>query len=214
MSKLIATLTREGYRSDIIEEDDGRVHFKGDADTDGDGGYRTYHPISSKGLDDLSNAHTGNDWYGCVTVNGEPVVQGPDDPAPGFYVSATSLHLPNEDGTPRAKTDPRKYVDSEKVKFIVVPPQIIHKTTGKVVLGCKARVTRISTGKVIDAVVADSGPSTKDGELSIAAALALGVISHPTARVGCDDVDFLYELWPGVPAVVDGVTYPLQGSNA
>ena len=211
--RTIATLRGEGYPSEIIEEDDGRVHFKGDADTDGDGGYRTYHPISSKGLDDLANAHTGDDWYGCVTVNGRPVVQGPDDPAPGFYVSATSLHLPNADGTPRDKTDPRKYVDSETVNFIVVPPVIIRSVVGKV-LGCRARVTRISTGKVIDAVVADSGPSKKDGELSIAAALALGIINRPTARIGCDDVDFLFELWPGIPAVVNGVTYPLQSSAA
>ena len=37
MSRIIATLTGEGFRSDIIEDDDGRVHFKGDLDIDADG---------------------------------------------------------------------------------------------------------------------------------------------------------------------------------
>lgn len=206
--RTIDTLTREGYTSQIIEDEDGRVHFKGDLDIDADGAYRAYHPDNRSGLDDLRNAHTGSDWYGCVTVHGEPAVQGPDDPAPGFYVSATSLHLAHEDGSQRAATDPRKYVDAETVPFIVVPPQIVRGVAG-IVLGCKARITDTRSGRSVDCVVGDTGPRSKDGEASVAAAKALGIPS--SARTGGEDAPvFLYELWPGVPAVVNGVTYPLQ----
>jgi hypothetical protein len=30
-------------------------------------------------------------WWALVTRNGRPIVQGADDPAPGFYVSTTTL---------------------------------------------------------------------------------------------------------------------------
>ena len=211
--RTIATLTGEGYVSDIIEEDDGRVHFKGDLDIDADGAYRAYHPNNHSGLDALSNAKTQTgEWCGVVTAHGHPVVQGPNDPAPGVYVSATARHLPDEHGNPRPESDPRKYVDAETVPFIVVPPQIIRSVEG-IVLGCKARITDTRTGRTVDCVVADSGPSRKDGEASIAAARALGVPSSPRSG-GIDAPVFLYELWPDVPAVVAGVTYGLQGQVA
>ncbi len=211
MPRILATLTGEGYRSDIIEDDDGRVHFKGDLDIDADGAYRAYHPDNRSGLDDLRNAHTGSDWYGCVTRHGSPVIQGPDDPAPGFYVSATSLHLAHDDGSQRDETDPRRYVDAESVPFIVVPPQIIRGVAG-VVLGCKARITDTRTGRSVECVVADSGPRSKDGEASIAAAKALG-INASALTGGEDDPVFLYELWPGIAAEVNGITYPLQRTS-
>src|SRR5215470_6261074 len=62
---------------------------------DADGAPTAYHPVHGRGLDNLANAgHQGN-WYGVVTdtgqKNGKPVVQGSQDPAPGFYVSPTAL---------------------------------------------------------------------------------------------------------------------------
>ena len=213
MSKTIATIGPnkwQTYKSTIIEEDDGRVHFNGDMDIDADGAYRAYHPDNKSGLDNLANAHSGDNWYGVVTVSGEPVIQGPDDPAPGFYVSATSLHLLQPDGTVYPRTNPLGYVDAESVPFIVVPPAIVEGVVD-VVLGCKARITDTRTGKSVDCVVADTGPKTKTGEASIAAAKALGVPS--SARTGGEEKPvFTYELWPGVPAEVNGVTYPLQHS--
>jgi hypothetical protein len=207
--RILATLTGEGYTSTIVEEDDGRVHFKGDLDIDADGAYRAYHPDNHSGLDDLRNARDGQGgWCGVVTAHGKPVVQGAQDPAPGFYVSTTSLSLPHADGTPRAAADPRRYVDAESVPFIVVPP-IIPQSVRGIVLGCKARITDTRTGKSVDCVVADVGPRTRDGEASIAAAKVLGIPS--SARSGGEDAPvFLYELWPGTAAVVNGVTYPLQ----
>ena len=119
-----------------------------------------------------------------------------------------SLRLSAPDGSHLPATDPRRYVDAESVPFIVVPPLIARGVAG-IVLGCRARITDTRSGLSVECVVADIGPSFKDGEASIAAAKALGINSD--ARSGGEDQPcFLYELWPGTPAVVNGVTYPLQ----
>ena len=95
-----------------------------------------------------------------------------------------------------AVNDPAAYVDSETVPYIVIPPLVYQKTAG-VVRGCKARVT--FQGKVVDCVVADLGPKTKVGELSIAAARAVGIPPSPRTG-GRETPDVLYELWPGEAA--------------
>ena len=69
--------------------------------------------------------------------------------------------------------------------------------TAFVVRGCKARVTR--AGKSVDCVVADKGPANKIGELSIAAARAIGLNPSPRSG-GTEKAEILYELWPGVAA--------------
>ncbi|PYL14101.1 MAG: hypothetical protein DMF43_02630, partial [Verrucomicrobia bacterium] len=103
-------------------------------------------------------------------ADGDPVVQTDADPAPGFYVSTTSLEDPNCD-----QKDPRRYVNAEAVNFIVLP--------GRLGLGAKlgdfAVVIRPATGAYDYAVYADVGPANKIGEGSIAVAAALGVPSSP-----------------------------------
>lgn len=201
----------------ILEDSTGRVYFVGDADIDADGangqnGRRPAYTPADDGLDALRNAKTASGRFvGVVTdKDGKPVVQGKDDPFPGAYVSATSLHLLAK-GKPLAEGDPRRYVDSATVPFIVVPPAIIRGVAG-IVLGCRAKITHERTGKTCEAVVADVGPSFKIGELSIAAAERIGIPSN--ARHGGESAFcVLYELWPGVAAVVDGVKFPLQPSR-
>lgn len=83
-------------------------------------------------MDVLANAGRPGNWFGVVTdtaeQDGTPVVQGPQDPCPGAYVSATSLHLPGQDGERLPDSSPvkyvDKYVDSATVPFVVVPPMI------------------------------------------------------------------------------------------
>jgi hypothetical protein len=48
-------------------------------------------------------------------------------------------------------------------------------------------------------VVADKGPSKKIGELSIAAARAIGLNPSPR-NGGTETPELLYELWPGIAA--------------
>ena len=213
---------------DIVENDDKSVTYTAGAQLDGDGangqfgGDPCYAPrsYSGKTLDALANAGGPGNWFGVVTDtgknNGTPIVQGTGDPCPGAYVSATSLHLPGSDGKQLPSSSPFKYVDSATVPFIVVPPMIIHGVAG-VVLGCRALVTNKKNGKSVEAVVADVGPSAKIGEISLACAKAIGVpagdgATHPANSGGVDDHIIQYQLFPGVAAVVAGVTYPLQHS--
>ena len=63
---------------------------------DADGAPTAYHPNGTSGLDALGNAGRPGNWWALVTDTGTsagtPVIQGAADPAPGFYVSTTSLH--------------------------------------------------------------------------------------------------------------------------
>ena len=223
MSKIIGNI----QGSDIVEEDDGSVTFSAGATLDGDGangqfgGDPCYAPSSYPGktLDVIGNAGGPGNWFGVVTDtgedNGEPIIQGDSDPCPGAYVSATSLHLPGPDGKPLPHSSPFKYVDSATVPFIVVPPLIIKGVAG-IVMGCRAIVTNTKNGKSVEAVVADGGPSNHLGEISVACAKAIGVptgTTHPANGGGASSPNIHYQLFPGVAAVVNGVTYPLQSSG-
>ena len=207
----------------IIEQDDGSVTFAAGATIDGDGaggqfgGPPCYAPASYGGetLDILANAGSPGDWYGVVTDNsGTPIVQGPNDPCPGAYVSATSLRLLGGNGEFLPASSPFAYVDSWTVPFIVVPPMIIDGVAG-IVMGCRCVVTNRATGQSVVGVVADGGPEDHLGEISVACAKAIGVptgTTHPANGGGANSPQIQYQLFPGVAAVVNGVTYPLQSS--
>jgi hypothetical protein len=63
------------------------------------------------------DAMDGSEWVGVVTGDdGEPVIQNRTDPAPGFYVSTTSLEDPRQ-----AVTNPSRYVDATKIPYICHP---------------------------------------------------------------------------------------------
>lgn len=210
---------------DITEEDDLSVTYTAGAQIDGDGangqfgGDPCYAPKDYTGptLDVLANAgHPGN-WFGVTdtgTNDGTPVVQGQGDQCPGAYISATSLHLPGDDGTALPNSSPFKYVDAATVPFVVVPRMIIRGVAG-VAMGCRAVVTNTRNGMSVEAVVADGGPADKLGEISLACAKAIGVpagegSAHPANSGGVDEHIIQYQLFPGVAAVVNGVQYPLQ----
>jgi len=151
---------------------------------DADGSPRAYHPDNT-GLDDLENARGDGGWAGIVVQDGEPVVQGPADPAPGYYVSQTTL----EDWSKRA-TDPARYVDSEKIPFIVLPGDVARMTGARV--GDFAVVRNLRNGRYSPAIFADMGPEL--GEGSIALARALGI--NPDARRGGTYRGVLYIVFP------------------
>lgn len=78
------------------------------------------------------------------------------------------------------------------------------------VLGCKATVEDTKTGKILKAAeVLEFGPRAKLGEASIACAEFLGVPSSPK-HGGTSEKRFIYTFFPGIPAVIKGVTYQLQ----
>jgi hypothetical protein len=108
----------------------------------------------------VSGAGRPGHWWGLVTQAGKPVVQGPDDPAPGYYLSMTSLQNPTF-----AVTDPRRYVDASTIPYVVLPEAVT--TAGNLRLGDLAAVVNQENGKVAYAIYADQGPRNKLGEGSL-----------------------------------------------
>jgi hypothetical protein len=76
------------------------------------------------------------------------------------------------------------------------------------VMGCQGRLTNLLTGAWWPAVVGEIGPDNKTGEAAYCLAkLANDKVTHNT---GDRKAIYLYELWPGIPAVVNGKTYRLE----
>jgi hypothetical protein len=169
---------------------DGSLVFTAKMDIDADGGRHAYHPDPKRGLDDIRNAKDEHGRFVGIVVddNGKPVVQGPEHPAPGFYVSTTAL-----EDTSKAKTDPARYVDSETIPYIVLPIGM----TGGAQLGDFAVLVHTS-GNIPPcfAICADKGPRQKIGEASIAAATQLGIASSPKTG-GTDEKAVQYIVFAG-----------------
>lgn len=166
--------------------------FKSKLSVDADGAPRAYHPNGHSGLDALGNAGKPGNWWALVTDNGKrsgnPIIQGAQDPAPGFYISTTSL----EDET-KDRTDPHRYVDAEQIPFIVLPPEVMEKTRAK--LGDFAVVVNTKNAQLAFAIFADQGPAHEVGEGSIALADTLGIPSSP--RSGGASGGVIYLVFPG-----------------
>jgi hypothetical protein len=103
-----------------------------------------------------------------------------------------------------------KFLNANKDKYIVIPPQV-RSMVAPVVMGCKARLTNLVSMLAHDAVTGEIGPDYETGE----AAYCLAKIINPkiTHNSGDDRLIYFYELWPGVPAVVDGKTYKLESAG-
>lgn len=157
-------------------EDSVAVWWTAGLEIDADGAPNAYHPDGVSGLDYLANAGKPGDWFGVVVdENGQPYVQGPNDPCPGFLVSPTAL----QDHS-KGVADPRRYVDATTVPYISVPRDSVDgEDSYRLHPGDVALVYCKQTGRMSAAVVADVGPRNKYGEGSPALARALALPSSP-----------------------------------
>ena len=152
---------------------------------DADGAPNAYN-AENTGLDDLANAGDSTHWDGLVANReGVPLIQGPDDPFPGYYVSCTAL----TDRT-KSQTDPARYVDASKIPYIVLPGNLARDAGAR--LGDFAVVTNTRNGKSSYAIFADIGTL---GEGSIALADNLGIWSN--AREGGTRGGIIFQVFPG-----------------
>ncbi len=153
---------------------------------DYDGSPRAYAPPDSglAPLDKLANAGRPGNWWGIATdtglKTGKPIVQGPDDVAPGYYVSTTAKGTGGKKGTTAA------YLNSEVVPYVAIPPEL--KGYGAA-LGNLARVEK--DGKAYYAVVGDIGPGGKIGEGSFRLAQALEIVASKLREGGVKYTIFL-----------------------
>lgn len=136
---------------------------------DADGSPKAYHP-KNIGLDDLKHAGKNGRWWALATKKGKPVLQ-----KSGYYVSTTSLQ-----DFRYSPWDQRRYVNAEKIPYIVLPPKV--KQQGNVKLGDIAVVYNTGNGRWAYAIYADTGANTRIGEGSIALARLLGI--NANARTG------------------------------
>ena len=155
---------------------------------DADGAPNAYHPDNS-GLDDLSNAGTPGSWQGLAKdADGQPFIQGPNDPFPGYYVSTTAL-------ADRSKpvNDPTRYVDASRIPFVVLPGGLSRQLGARP--GDFAVVFNLRNSKSSYAIFGDVGPYDRIGEGSMALAENLGIRSD--ARNGGARRGIVYLVFPG-----------------
>lgn len=163
------------------------VVFNAKMTIDADGSPNAYCP-DNKGLDFTANAGKPGNWFGIVTdSNGKPVIQKNSDPTPGCYVSPTTL----VDKT-LSKENPLKYVNSEKIPFIALPPELL--ILGNIRIGDFAYVYNTKNKKASFAIFADGGPRKKLGEGSVFLAEQLGINKSP--RNGGTGKGIIYIIFP------------------
>jgi hypothetical protein len=201
--RTIGTITNNGYSCVITEDDDLRVHFIADADIDADGangqnGGPAAYKEDDSGTEALKNGgmKISQGKVICAKRWARDIVILDTDNEPKVFPGGVIASMTWYRDPQKMPTDPSAFVDAETVPYIVVPPIIVQHTSG-IVRGCKARVTW--KGQSVDCVVADKGPADKIGEISIAAARAVGIPSSPR-RGGTKKPEVLYELWPGIAA--------------
>lgn len=101
-----------------------------------------------------------------------------------------------------------KPINAQVVPYVVIPEGILN-LVGPRGLGCHCVVRNPLNGRIANAVLVDLGPTRKVGEISAALARRLGV--NPNSVSGGEEHHVIeYEIYIGVPAEVDGITYPLQ----
>jgi len=162
--------------------------FEAGMTIDADGAPNAYHPDNT-GLDDLANAGAPGSWEGLAKgPDGEPILQGPDDPFPGYYISATALS-----DRSKAWNDPARYVDASKIPYIVLPGSFARQIGARP--GDFSVVLNQRNGKSSYAIFGDVGPSDRIGEGSVALAETLGIRSD--ARNGGTRRGILYLVFPG-----------------
>jgi hypothetical protein len=154
---------------------------------DADGSPRAYHPDNT-GIDDLKHGGYPGNWWGVATSNelstGAPLLQHASDPAPGFYVSTTSLI-----DVRYAYQNPLRYVNAEEIPYFVLPDHF----SPTIQLGDIAWIYNTHNGVHSFAVFADVGPDV--GEGSIHLAKMLGIDNDP--RYGGINSGILYFIFDG-----------------
>lgn len=155
---------------------------------DADGAPNAYNPQNT-GIDDLSNAGEPGAWEALAKdMEGNPLIQGPNDPYPGYYVSTTALAdrtMPYE--------NPRRYVDATKIPFIVLPSNLSRELGARP--GDLSVVFNLQNGRSSPAIFGDVGPVDHIGEGSVALAENLGI--RPDPKNGGTRGRILYLIFPG-----------------
>lgn len=103
-----------------------------------------------------------------------------------------------------------KFLNADKVPYIVVPPFIIKAVDG-CIMGTEASAYNTLNGNESDAITGEKGPEDKLGEGSIELARRLAINPHPN-HGGTKNKVVVYTIFVDEAAIVDGIKYKLQRS--
>jgi hypothetical protein len=162
-------------------------------DVDVDGAPNAYGPPGMETLDNLLDAHYLNradkQIVGYLTnKNGKPILQGPHDPFPGYYVSQTAY----TDDANENESDPRGYVDARKINYVVRGDRARRRG---VKVGDFVSVYSKRTHKGVFAIVGDTGNPTGD-EGSLHLLQDLGYPFHDGVSDSVEDAEIVIRFYP------------------
>ncbi len=129
-------------------------------DVDVDGAPNAYGPPGKPALDNEIDAHNleraDQPIVGyLLDQKNRPVLQGPRDPFPGYYISQTAFTDPNNDN----ERDPKSYVDACKINYVVRGD---YAQRHGVQVGDFVAVYSRRTHRAVFAIVGDTGNPTGD----------------------------------------------------
>jgi hypothetical protein len=129
-------------------------------DVDVDGAPNAYGPPGKPTLDSLINAHylerSDQAIVGyLVDGRGKPILQGPKDPFPEYYISQTAF----ADVDNQNERDPRAYVDARNINYVVRGDEARRRG---VKVGDFVTVYSERSRKAVFAIVGDTGNPTGD----------------------------------------------------
>jgi len=129
-------------------------------DVDVDGAPNAYGPPGKPTLDVLINAHYLEQADQAIVGyllddKGQPILQGPNDPFPGYYISQTAFADPANHN----ERDPRCYVDARNINYVVRGDAARRRG---VKVGDFVAVYSKRTQKAVFAIVGDTGNPTGD----------------------------------------------------
>jgi len=146
-------------------------------------------------------------WFGVVTdtgkSSGNPVIQGKNDPFPGFYVSSTSL----ADKT-KQRSDPRRYVDARQIPYVAFNYQVYAESGGRF-----TRVSKGPTGRLGD-ILTVVNPKADDSHKYLHAIFAdVGGSDSPHFGEGSPALGLRIKAYGRVNAEIFYICYPHSGAD-
>ena len=167
--------------------------------------YQNYDLMEHKGALDwkANGGHPGN-WFGVVTDNGQvtgnPLVQGANDPFPGFYVSSSSLVDKS-----KKPGDPNRYVDARKIPYLAWPQQVWREAGPRF-----TRVSQGPTGRIGDLMTAYNPKNGKVGHLILA---DMGGYDDPHFGEGSPALGKLLDAYGHQEPDILYIVYPHSGAD-
>jgi hypothetical protein len=158
---------------------------------DVDGAPTSYEPDDKKALDHELNAHKGGKKSGAIVgylidEDKNPIIQGNNDPAPGFYISTTRY----QDVNNSKETDPRRYVNASEINYTVLATSAKKKGVEP---GDFCVVHAIKKNRTVFAIVGDTGHSSgAEGSLALLQRLGFKVKNGKSADENITDIVVRY----------------------